>query len=59
MQKHLVFLFLFVFSAGYAQKKPLDHRVYDARESVGLKQLSNDGEWIAYSINPQEGDGKP
>ncbi|RAJ83550.1 dipeptidyl aminopeptidase/acylaminoacyl peptidase [Chitinophaga dinghuensis] len=45
----------------YAQqpsKKPLDHSVYDGWESAGAKVISNDGQWIAYTINPQEGDGR-
>lgn len=56
MQKKLTFLFLLCASLAYAQKKPLDHTVYDTWESVGAKQLSNDGNWAAYSINQQEGD---
>ncbi|MBC7614537.1 MAG: S9 family peptidase [Pedobacter sp.] len=56
MQKKLTFLFLLCTSLAYAQKKPLDHTVYDTWESVGAKQLSNDGNWAAYSINQQEGD---
>ncbi|SHL69790.1 Prolyl oligopeptidase family protein [Chitinophaga jiangningensis] len=45
----------------YAQqpsKKPLDHSVYDGWETAGAKVISNDGQWIAYTINPQEGDGR-
>ncbi|NIG53772.1 S9 family peptidase [Chitinophaga sp. Cy-1792] len=45
----------------YAQqpsKKPLDHSVYDGWESAGTKIISNDGQWVAYTINPQEGDGR-
>ncbi|MBP8067506.1 MAG: S9 family peptidase, partial [Pedobacter sp.] len=40
----------------FAQKKPIDHSVYDTWESLGTKQFSNDGNWAAYSINQQEGD---
>jgi dipeptidyl aminopeptidase/acylaminoacyl peptidase len=57
MQKKLTLLFLLFASVAYAQKKPIDHTVYDNWESVGLKQASNDGNWSAYSINKQEGDG--
>jgi dipeptidyl aminopeptidase/acylaminoacyl peptidase len=56
MQKKLTFLFLLFASVAYAQKKPLDHTVYDTWENVGAKQVSNDGIWIAYGINQQEGD---
>ena len=56
MQKKLTLLFLLFASVAFAQKKPLDHSVYDTWESVGTKQLSNDGLWAAYSIAQQEGD---
>lgn len=49
--------FMLIGGAVYAQKKPLDHSVYDAWQSVGSKQLSNNGTWAAYAISPQEGDG--
>lgn len=39
-------------------KKPLDHSVYDAWQNIGERVISNNGKWIAYTINPQEGDGK-
>lgn len=42
---------------GIAQKKPLDHSVYDAWQAVGERAISNDGKYVAYAINPQEGDG--
>ncbi len=41
----------------YAQKKPLDHSVYDQWQSITEKTISNDGKYVAYTINPQEGDG--
>ncbi len=56
MQKKLILLFLLFASVAYAQKKPLDHSVYDTWESVGAKQLSNNGLWASYAINQQEGD---
>ncbi len=56
MQQKLTLLFLFCASLAFAQKKPLDHTVYDTWESLGAKQFSNDGNWAAYSINQQEGD---
>lgn len=57
MQKKLFLFFVLCSSAVFAQKKPLDHSVYDGWESVGAKQLTNNGVWAAYTINPQEGDG--
>jgi dipeptidyl aminopeptidase/acylaminoacyl peptidase len=43
----------------YAQqpaKKPLDHSVYDNWQSIGTKVISDNGQWVAYTITPQEGD---
>lgn len=57
MQKKLTFLFLLFASIAVAQKKPLDHSVYDSWESIGVKQFSNNGMWAAYTVTPQEGDG--
>jgi dipeptidyl aminopeptidase/acylaminoacyl peptidase len=31
--------------------------VYDGWQSVGERVISNDGKYVAYAINPQEGDG--
>jgi len=41
-----------------AQKKPLDHSVYDSWEAVGTTTLSPKGNVLTYEVNPQEGDGK-
>ena len=40
-----------------AQKKPLDHSVYDGWQSVGASAVSPDGNVVLYEVNPQEGDG--
>ncbi len=40
----------------FAQKKPLDHSVYDGWQNVDEKLISNDGQWIVYTVNVQEGD---
>jgi len=56
--------FLFVLSflcfslLGWSQKKPLDHTVYDGWQTIGERKINNDGTWIAYTVEPQEGDGK-
>lgn len=41
-----------------AQKKPLDHSVYDGWQNIGERLVSNDGKYIAFTLNPQEGDGE-
>ncbi|MCZ4222648.1 S9 family peptidase [Pedobacter rhodius] len=56
MQKRLTFLLFFIASVAYAQKKPLDHKVYDSWEAIGTKQLSNNGQLALYSVLQQEGD---
>ena len=40
-----------------AQKKPLDHDVYDSWQSVSGVAISPNGRVITYAVNPQEGDG--
>ena len=41
----------------FAQKAPLDHSVYDKWQTVSEKKISNNGSWVVYTIDPQEGDG--
>lgn len=50
--------FIFIYSFGQAQKKPLDHGVYDAWQNISNSNISKDGKWISYSISPQEGNSK-
>lgn len=39
-----------------AQKKPLDHTVYDSWQSISERMISNNGKWVVYTVSPQEGD---
>jgi hypothetical protein len=41
----------------FSQKKPLDHSVYDGWQNIGERAISNNGKYVVYTINPQEGDG--
>jgi len=41
---------------GAAQKKPLDHSVYDSWRSIRSQTLSNDGRWALWIEAPQVGD---
>jgi len=43
-------------SSGFAQKKPLDHSVYDGWKTIRGTVLTRDGKWLATVIAPQEGD---
>jgi dipeptidyl aminopeptidase/acylaminoacyl peptidase len=53
-----IFLMLFFFSTKLLaqEKKPLTHSVYDDWRSVGERLISNDGNFIVYTVIPQEGD---
>ena len=42
----------------FSQKKPLDHSVYDSWQHIGERMVSNDGKWVVYTIDPQEGDNE-
>lgn len=41
----------------FSQKKPISHSDYDGWKSIRSSAISNNGNWIKYEINPQEGDG--
>ncbi len=59
MKKLLFPFFLCMVLAANAQnKKPLDHTVYDSWKSIGERMISNDGKFVVYAVNPQEGDGE-
>ena len=57
MRKILIVMLSALPLALLAQKKPLDHSVYDRWQSVQGSQISNDGKWVVYQVSPQEGDG--
>ncbi|NCU31519.1 MAG: hypothetical protein EOM23_00970 [Candidatus Moranbacteria bacterium] len=60
--KHLLH-FAFAFSvlvSTYAQesnKRPLTHEDYDSWKNLRNIVFSPDGNWLAYEVNPQQGDG--
>ena len=53
--KYSVFMMFIVNCLMYGQKKPLDHSVYDGWQNIGTRKISNDGKWVAYSVDVQEG----
>ncbi|MES2003508.1 MAG: prolyl oligopeptidase family serine peptidase [Bacteroidota bacterium] len=56
--KKLLFVSCCMLALGVsAQKKPLDHTVYDGWQSIADRSLSKDGKYLTYAVNPQEGDG--
>ena len=52
------FALLLCSSLASAQKKPLDHAVYDGWQSVTERRVSPDGRWAVYVVDVQEGDGQ-
>ncbi|HEV7332950.1 MAG TPA: prolyl oligopeptidase family serine peptidase [Flavisolibacter sp.] len=54
--KKLLVLFLLTPLCLLAQKKPLDHSVYDGWQSISERLLSNNGKWAVYVVSRQEGD---
>ncbi len=58
MKKYLAPFILLLSVNAFAQKKPLDHTVYDGWKSVGEHLVSNNGAFVVYTVNPQEGDGE-
>jgi dipeptidyl aminopeptidase/acylaminoacyl peptidase len=59
MKRILLIAFsLFTMFSSSAQKKPLDHSVYDSWQHIGERMISNDGNWVIYTIDPQEGDNE-
>lgn len=59
MNKFMFSLLLWLLVPAYlsAQKYPLDSSVYDGWKSLSSPIVSDDGKWVTYSINPQQGDG--
>jgi dipeptidyl aminopeptidase/acylaminoacyl peptidase len=57
MKRLLYLVLVFTPSILAAQKKPLEHSVYDGWKSAGERQITNDGKYVVYAVNPQEGDG--
>ncbi|MBR5385458.1 MAG: hypothetical protein IK143_06310, partial [Bacteroidales bacterium] len=47
---------LTISTLSFSQKKPLDHTVYDAWETVTTMQVSPSGDVITWIVAPQEGD---
>ncbi|MDB5243676.1 MAG: peptidase, partial [Spirosoma sp.] len=56
--KWLACLLVFASLRAQSQKRPLTAADYDRWQSVRSEKISNDGRWIAYQIDPQEGDGQ-
>ncbi|MBE0675444.1 MAG: S9 family peptidase [Bacteroidales bacterium] len=53
----LISTLLLLTFAVQGQKKALDHSDYDSWKSISGSSITDDGRWITYAINPQQGDG--
>src|SRR5690606_30414254 len=61
MTAHRIVVFLLLICGAHtawAQKKPLDHGVYDGWETISSSAISDDGRYIYYIVSPQAGDGR-
>ena len=56
-KRALVLLLAFMPFILSGQKKPLTHADYDGWKNLSSSSITDDGRWINYEINPQEGDG--
>ncbi|GAB3560950.1 prolyl oligopeptidase family serine peptidase [Spirosoma luteolum] len=56
--QRLFFWLLLIPLATSAQKRPLTASDYDRWQSVRSEKLADDGRWVAWQIDPQEGDGR-
>ena len=43
--------------SAYAQKRALDHDVYEIWNSISDREISHDGQWSFYEYGPEKGDG--
>ena len=50
--------FISIDSSLAQEKRALTHLDYDGWETVSSEKISNNGSWVAFEINPQEGDGR-
>jgi dipeptidyl aminopeptidase/acylaminoacyl peptidase len=67
MKPYFLIFLLFISSLAIGQKKPtatplakkpLSHTVYDSWKEINYKALTPDGSFAAFTVNPQDGDGK-
>jgi len=58
--KRIIFALLLLGSgllvAQQAQKKPVTHDVYDSWKKIVGESISANGQWVGYTLEPQEGD---
>ena len=56
--RNILFLFFLLFTTvTVAQKKTLDHTIFNSWKKIERSMISNNGNFVAYEINPHQGDG--
>ena len=53
----VIFVFSLLCTNASAQKKPLDHDVYEIWNRISDQGISRNGEWVFYEYGPEKGDG--
>ncbi|MCY4206195.1 MAG: prolyl oligopeptidase family serine peptidase [Bacteroidetes bacterium] len=53
----LIFTLVLFPLSTFAQKKPLDHDVYEIWNSISDREIAPNGKWIFYEHGPEKGDG--
>ena len=53
----VLFTGIFAFGQTADRKRPLTQKDYASWKILTHTQISNDGKWICYEVNPQKGDG--
>ncbi|MEO8386626.1 MAG: hypothetical protein ABI583_15350, partial [Betaproteobacteria bacterium] len=48
----------FTAAIAHPAKRPIAHTDFDAWRTIATPVLSRDGKWLAYSVQPQDGDGE-
>lgn len=57
IKRFLTLLIVLLPLVASGQKKILSHSDYDGWKNLGQPSVTDNGKWISYTINPQEGDG--
>jgi len=57
MKQIFLILSIIISCSVFSQKKSIDQSVYNDWKLLGKPQISNDGKWVSYEVNPQKGDG--
>jgi dipeptidyl aminopeptidase/acylaminoacyl peptidase len=60
MKNFFILFFVLITQLAYSQninKKELSPKVYESWKNISNQNITKDGKWVSYEINPQKGDG--